>query len=231
MPNIIERIKNRVTETQAPPATEVLEHHDAQPVQEGDGEPVVIVSHPNVVPVVIKQNLEATPMIGFTMETLANELGKVLEKSMQQACISSIEAEALGVFSLAGIVPKGFTLAEDAQTGKKFYVLNNSNRTSEIFKSLVKALNSTSSETISFPYVVDVTLELPLKFIDDSKDYEVVSVTTKSLYLTPKEITELNYAFIREIQFWGRDATVDDSIDLLALKVDREEWKTAPYRV
>ena len=230
MSNILQRIKSKMAEEKAPETSQRVGDGESELLDQDTLQPTPI-THPNTEPVVIKKNLEATPMVGFTLETLSDELGKVLARAMHSACVSSIEAEALGVFYLAGVTPKGFTLVKDEYVGKDFYVLNNSDRSSEIFKLLVKALNSTSSERISFPYLVDTTLELNLRFIDDVKGYETTSITAKSLCFTPKEIKELNYAFIKEVQFWGKDDSVENSIDLLSFNVDREEWKAAPYRV
>ena len=234
MSNIMDRLRTRVASAEPPQAAEVLKESVNQEDYDGSqltGNYDVSVTNPTSEPVVIKQNLEAVPLTGFTLETLADELGKCLEKAMQQVCINSIDADIFGIFNQVGIVPKGFYLVEDSYINKKFFVLNNSNRSSEIFKSLSKALNSTSSELISFPYVVETKITLPLKFNEDRKEFELVSTTVKSLYLTPREITDLNYSFIKEVQFWAKDKTVEGSIDLLGLKVDREEWKAAPYRI
>lgn len=223
MTSIMERIKTRVASEQPPAVTQVFEP------REESNTPIVVQHIPE--PKVIKQNDPGTPLNGFTLSILATELGNVLEKAMQKAGVSSVNVEVFGLFADLGIVPKGYTRILDEYTGREFYVLKNANRMTEIFKPIVKALNSSNSETISFPYLVETALELPLKFIASEGEFEYRTVKTTGLYLTPKEIDSLNYKFIKEIQFYAKNEDVPDSVDLLAMKIDREEWKAAPYRI
>lgn len=223
MVNLLDRIKANVAQTEPPKVTQVFEKK-AEPV-------TATVVQPVLEPKIIKQNNPGTPLMGFTLDTLATELGVVLEKAMHKAGVNSVNAEVFGIFNDLGIVPKGFNRLTDEYSEKDFYVLKNSNRMTELFKSLVKALNSSSSEVISFPYLVETTLELPLKYIASKSEFEYKEIKTVGLYVTPKEVDSLNYKFISEIQFSKRNPEIDGSVDLLVMKVDREEWKAAPYRV
>lgn len=222
MPSILDRMKTTLASTKAPEVTQVFERSDV--VKD------TVVVQPLVEPKVIKRNEPGMPVAGFTLDTLALELGVVLEKAMQKAGVSSVNSEVFGIFSHLGIVPKGFTKIMDEYIGQEFYVLKNANRMTEIFKPLVKALNNSNAEVISFPYLVETTLELPYKFSATKGEFEYRSLTTVGLYLTPKEITSLNYKFIKEIQFHEKNSDVQNSVDLLVMKIDREEWRAAPYR-
>lgn len=223
MVNLLDRIKANILSEEAPKVTQVFEKKDTP-------ETTTIVQQV-IEPKVIKQNNPGTPLMGFTLDTLATELGVVLEKAMHKAGVNSVNAEVFGIFNELEIVPKGFMRITDEYSEKDFYVLKNSNRMTEIFKSLVKALNSSSSEVISFPYLVETTLELPLKYVPNKSEFEYKTIKTTGMYLTPKEIDGLNYKFITEIQFCKKNEEVADSVDLLTMKVDREEWKAAPYRI
>lgn len=223
MVKLLDRIKANIASEEAPAVTQVFE-------KKNEPETITVVQ-PILEPKVIKQNNPGTPVMGFTLDILANELGVVLEKAMHRAGVNSVNADVFGIFNEFGIVPKGFTKISDEYSGRDFYVLKNSNRMTEIFKSLVKALNSSSSEVISFPYLVETSLELPLKYVSSKTEFEYKNIKTTGLYLTPKEIDGLNYKFITEIQFCERNKDVSDSVDLLTMKVDREEWKAAPYRI
>ncbi|MFF2798065.1 hypothetical protein [Lysinibacillus xylanilyticus] len=215
---------------ETPPLTQVFDTHKEEEQEAKAPEPVTIVQQV-IAPRTIKQNDPGVPAIGFTLEVLANELGVILEKALHRVGMSSVGAESFGMFSEMGIVPNGFELIEDTYTNRKFYVLINSNRSAEIFKPLVKALNSSSADVISFPYVVETTLQVPLRFLTKEQEFENQSIKVSSLYMTPQEINGLNFKFIKEIQFCGKSEAVDGSIDLLSLQIDREEWKAAPYRV
>lgn len=223
MPSIIDRMKSQVQSTEAPPVTQVFN------AQEAPKETTIVQSI--IEPKVIKQNDPGTPLHGFTLQTLANELGVVLEKAMHKAGVNSVNTDVFGIFGSMGLTPKGFKLVQDPYTDKSFYVLKSSNRMTEVFKALVKALNASSAEVISFPYLVETVVTLPIKYIASSEEFEYDTIKIESLYLTPKEISELNYKFIKEIQFCEGNKEVAGSIDLIAMRIDRAEWKAAPYRI
>lgn len=226
MSDIISRMKAKISNEPAPTVAQVFETPKQQ-----EEEVSLVVAQPVVEPKIIKQNSPGTPVMGFTLEILADELGVVIEKEMHKSGISSINAQVFGIFYEAGIVPKNFELITDEFIGIDFYVLKTANRMTEIYKTLVKALNSSSSELISFPYLVEHKITLPMRYDTTKNDFKTKELKVASLYLTPKEINNLNYKFITQIQYCPPNPDIEDSIDLIAMKIDREEWKAAPYRV
>ena len=224
MSNILQRVKSRVNEEEAPIVTPVYKPNYA-PVESQE-----VVMQTVLEPTVIKQNNPGVPLHGFTLQVLANELGLLLEAAMHKANITSVSAEALGIFNMAGVTPKGFKRELDPYTDQVFYVLKTANRMSEVFKNIVSVLNKSNSEIISFPYLTESTLTLPVKYINSKEDFEHIEVKVKSLYLNRFEINALNYKFIKEIQFCKANPDIQGSIDLIAMKIDRAEWRAAPYR-
>lgn len=235
MSTVLERMKQKVASESSPEITQIFPKSETKEEKKGvatdNFSPVNNEVQTIVEPKLIKQNNPGVPVMGFTMSVLADELGTVLEKSMHRAGVSSITAESLGILNSLGLTPRGFDRVVDQFTGIEFLVLQNANRMTEIFKALVKALNTSSLDVISFPYLVETKLELPIVYNKDREDFEYATVNTKGMYLTDLEIDSLNYKFITEIQFSGKTEDQEGSIDLLVMKIDREEWKAAPYRI
>lgn len=233
MANVLQTLRERAKETPNPDVVKVSEPQTVHVTVEEESEEVKNI--PSVQAIIstktIKQNDPGVPVHGFTLEVLADEVGLVLEKAMHKSGVNSVSKETFGLFSQVGIVPRGFNLVEDPYTGKEFYVLRNSNRMTEIFKSLVRALGASNSSKISFPYLTESVLELPMSYNPAREDFEYQKLKVTSLYLTPDEISNLNYKFIKEIQFCETNPEVEGTIDLLVMEIDREEWQAAPYRV
>lgn len=181
--------------------------------------------------IIIKNNTNVVPIHGYTMASFANELGIILETAMHKAGVSSITTDCFGIFNELNLTPKVFKRYVDVYTGKEFFLLKSSNRMTEVFSPIIKALNTTNSDMISFPYLVESKIKLPIRYLQSDSSYEDKDLLITSLFLTPKEIDNLNYAFIKTILFRGKEKGEQSSKDLLTIEVDREIWKTAPYKV
>lgn len=221
---ILARVRQVVEGAKVPDATQVV-----TPADEGQAaQPEVKSVEENYQVTSLKKNTAGTPITGFSMGVLADELGALLSNALHKAGVNSVNAETLGIFDVLGIVPKGFRVVEDGNIGRKFFVLKNTNRGVDIYKQIIKAVNATISETVSFPYLVTKTLQLPVKYNNSKQDFDYAPVTVESLTLTREEIESLNYTFITEIKFYkAREA---NDVDLISLCIDREEWKSTPFR-
>ena len=232
MTNIFQRIKamavdqEKEEEALRPKAVEVVKSNSDM-LSEPQAE--TIIQKVGVVKT-IKVNDPGKPLNGFTTKTLSDELGLVISQAMHKAGLSSIEAEVFGIFNTLGLVPKYFDKIEDEFTGRTFYILKNSNRMTSLTRSIYKAIGNTNSDVISFPYIINTAIELPHEYSVDRGDFIYNKVKVDSLYLTPKEIENLNYQFISKISFCERLPDEPESIDLISLNIDRVEWKAAPYR-
>ena len=232
MANIFQRIKSMAIEQEKeeeavkPKAIEVIKSNPDMP---NEPQSETVIQKVGAVKT-IKVNDPGKPVNGFTTKTLSDEMGLVISQAMHKAGLSSIQAEVFGVFNTLGLVPKYFDKIEDEFTGKEFYILKNSNRMTSLTRSIYKAIGNTNSDVISFPYIINTSIELPHEYSVERGDFIYNSVKVDSLYLTPKEIQNLNYQFISKINFCEKLPDDPESIDLISLNIDRAEWKAAPYR-
>lgn len=222
--NILTRVQRHIEGAESPPVTEIV-----QAEAFGLSEPAEIKSiEENYSVTSLKKNIAGTPATGFTMSIIADEFGLMLGSALHKAGVNSVSADVFGVFDTLGIIPKGFRVIEDKNINKKFFVLKDTNRSVDLYKQIITAINSTVSETVSFPYTVIKTVQLPIKYNASAEDYDFVPIKVNSLTLTKEEIESLNYTFITEIKFCK--AREEDSDDLISLCIDREEWRNTPFR-
>jgi hypothetical protein len=221
---ILARVRQTVEGAKAPDATQIVTSASEDQASQTEVKPL----DENYQVTSLKKNTAGTPITGFSMSVLADELGAILSNALHKAGVNSVKAETLGIFDMLGIVPKGFRAIEDKNVGCKFFVLKGTNRGVDIYKQIIKAVNATISETVSFPYIITKTLQLPVKYNNGKQDFDYAPVTVESLTLTREEIESLNYTFITEIKFHkAREAS---DVDLISLCIDREEWKSTPFR-
>lgn len=181
--------------------------------------------------IVIRQNENIKPTQGFTLTAIANEIGYILETAMHKAGVSSVSTEQFGLLNDLGITPKSFKRHLDQYTGREFFILKNANRTTEVFSPIFKALNVSDSDIVSFPYLVKLSIQLPMRYAVNSGDFENKEISVTSLFLTPKEIDSFNYAFVKTISFRERDKSEPNSQQLISIEIDRKLWQQAPYKV
>lgn len=222
--SILDRVRQTIQGASSPEATQIVTSTDEDQVTQAEVKAV----DENYQVTSLKKNTAGSPITGFSMSVLADELGSILSNALHKAGINSVSAETLGIFNVLGIVPKGFRLVEDKNIDRKFFIMRGTNRGVDIYKQIIKAVNATISETVSFPYVVTKTLQLPVKYNNGKQDFDYAPVTVESLTLTREEIESLNYTFITEIKFYK--AREDNDVDLISLCIDREEWKSTPFR-
>lgn len=153
--------------------------------------------------VTLHENKPRTYDEGMSLKDVAEEFSIIMEQELIRQNLSSISADAFGIFHTLGIPMKRFSLITDANTGQQFYILKGFDKSAHNKQLLVEAGRKNRRNVLSINYTRSVILQIP---INASPKAESTSVVTKpleatSLTFTSKEIEAMKFNFISKFGF------------------------------